>query len=298
MINDWFYLTLIAGVFLGLYDIAKKKAVVENAVPPVLLANVLTAASVWIVLIFFANGLNIPIVSNVVQISWEQHGLLAIKSLMVGSSWVCAFFSLKHLPISIAAPIRATSPMWTVLLAVAFYQERPNAVQWLGILLILFAFLGFSFSGKKEGIQFRKNRWVGLMILATGISAFCGLYDKYLLQSMGLPPATVQAWFSIYLVPVMLPFALYWYCAERTKNRFQWRWSIPMIAILLLVADYTYFSALTDPEALISIVSPLRRTSLLIPFFYGIIALHEQNWKLKFGAILILLLGVFLIGLG
>ena len=51
-----------------------------------------------------------------------------------------------------------------------------------------------------------RNKWIGCMMVATLLGACSALYDKYLLQVIGLPVATVQAWFSLYLVVVLLPF--------------------------------------------------------------------------------------------
>lgn len=296
----WFILTLIAAFFLGLYDIAKKHSVNSNAVPPVLLANVSTAALIW----------GVPVLAGLVVADseafrpsrlWEltstEHALLFGKSALVGSSWMFAFFALKALPISIAAPIRATSPLWTIVLAVSLTGERPAVLQWLGIALILVAFISFSLVGKREGIRFHRDPAIGLLIVATLISAFCGLYDKYLLQTVGLKPAVVQAWFSIYLVPVMLPLNVYWWRYDRRETPFEWRWSIPLIAIFLLVADYTYFVAVAQPDALISVISPLRRTSIIIAFLFGIFILKEQNWRPKLVSIAILIAGTFLIAL-
>ena len=302
MIN-WFLLTLIAAAFLGCYDVAKKRAVTNNAVPPVLLLNVSTSALIWSIPIILeltsATPTGIGILPlDLCNLDAVEHGLLFGKSMMVGISWMFAFVALKHLPISIAAPIRATSPMWTIVLAVFLMAERPMKIQWIGIALILVAFYAFSLVGMREGIQFRRNRAVWLMVAATLVSAFCGLYDKYLLQTMGFTPAVVQAWFSIYLVPVMIPMFGYWYFLDRKKSTFQWRWSIPLIAILLLLADYTYFVALAQPDALISVISPLRRTSIIIPFFFGIWFLQEVNWRAKLVCTMLLLTGVYLISLG
>ncbi len=197
-------LSLCSAIFLGLYDIAKKAAVRGNAVAPVLFFNVLTGACVWgpaIVLSRVACDW-IPFDSLVVdEIDWRVHGLLLAKSALVGCSWIFALFALKYLPLSIAAPIRASSPFWTILIAVSFMHERPNPPQWLGVAIILASFYAFSLLGRKEGIHFHRNRWVSFMILATLLGSCSALYDKFLLQHLNLKPATVQAWFSIYLVP-------------------------------------------------------------------------------------------------
>ncbi len=292
---SWVALSLLSAVFLGLYDIAKKTSVRDNAVPPVLLASVVTAAVIWCSVL-----LALPLMppkyaqplSDVFALTVWQHLLLSAKSILVGTSWTLAFFALKHLPISIASPIRATSPLWTVLAAIALMGERPSALQIAGMLIVVGAFVLFSRVGQREGIHFRSDRWVGAMVLATVLGASSALYDKYLLQSERLTPICVQAWFSIYLVPVMLPMAMYWFYKERKTNPFKWRYSIPLIAILLLITDMVYFTAISMPDALISVISPIRRTSVVVPFAFGILMLGERNWRAKALCIAAILLGV------
>ena len=294
----WIFLSLLSALFLGLYDIAKKDAVKGNAVPPVLLLNVLTAAAIWTVPIVGSWAGLFPVDSEFNQITSlnpAQHLMLMLKSMMVGASWICAFFALKSLPISIATPIRATSPVWTILVAVSFMGERPGLFQWLGILIVLLAFFGLSRVGAQEGIHFHRNRAVALMIVATVLGSLCALYDKVLLQQTDLRPAAVQAWFSIYLVPVMLPLAIRWWRRDRGSAPFHWRWSIPLIAMFLLVADFSYFTALSDPNSLISVVSPLRRGSVVIAFLFGVLNLKEENWRAKAPCVAAILTGVILL---
>lgn len=296
----WIILSLCSAVFLGFYEIAKKASLRENAVPAVLYLNVLTSAILWmpLMLISHLNQNAIPADWLLVQkLSWGSHALLFAKSLIAGSSWIFASFALKHLPMSIAAPIRASSPLWTILIAVVFMHERPNIRQWSGVTVILASFYAFSLLGQKEGIHFHRNRWVGFMVIATLLGSCSALYDKFLLQYMHMTAATVQAWFSMYLVIFMTPLYLCWYLRDRATSPFQWRWSIPMIAVLLLVSDFTYFSAIEQPQALISVISPLRRTSVVIAFIAGIRMYNEKNWRPKSICIASLLIGVYVLSL-
>lgn len=289
---DWILLSIISAFFLGVYDICKKSAVRDNAVPVVLLLNVMTAAGVWLPIL-----IGIAITSDAsdvtpLSIGWRTHGLLAMKSILVGASWTLAFFAMKQLPLSIATPIRATSPLWTIAIAVAAMGERPSIVQWIGIALVLSAFFAFSRVGRREGIHFHRSRPVAMMIAATLLGAVSSIYDKFLLQSVAIPPATVQAWFSIYLVPVMLPLAIRWYWFDRAAKPFAWRWSIPLIAIFLLAADFVYFTAVADPDALIAVISPIRRASVVVAFTFGILRLGELHWRAKSLCIAGILVGV------
>ncbi|MGJ8641487.1 MAG: EamA family transporter [Opitutaceae bacterium] len=297
---SWIALSLLSAFFLGFYDLAKKHSVKGNAVAPVLFFSVLTGALIWLpfVLWSFLSPNTFPNESlRVDTIDWLDHLRLFAKSALVGVSWIFGYFAIKHLPLSIAGPIRATSPLWTILLAVLILEERPLVWQWVGILIVLGSFYAFSFVGKLEGIRFHRDKWVGFIIVATLLGSCSALYDKYLLQILDLKPATVQAWFSIYLVLVMMPFYLMWRQGKWSRGAFEWRWSIPLIGILLLAADFVYFTAITHDDALISVISPVRRGAVIVSFIGGILIYKEKNFKLKALCILGILLGIVLIKL-
>lgn len=295
---SWFLLSVASACFLGLYDLAKKAAVKDNAVPPVLFLNVVTAALVYTPILLVTSCSPALLEDTwlcIESLTPAEHGLLFLKSALVGTSWTLALFGLKHLPLSVATPIRSTSPMWTCVLAIVVMGERPSPLQACGALVILVALLLLSGVSRLEGIHFRNNRWVACMVAATLLGTASSIYDKYLLQVRGFAPATLQAWFSIYLVPVTMPMACYWFTRQRRTRPFEWRWTIPLIAILLLTADILYFQAVSDPQALISIISPLRRTAVLIPFLYGALVLNEPNWQRKAGCVGLMLLGALLV---
>ena len=295
---SWILLTIASASLLGVYDITKKVSVKHNAVPVVLLASVCFGAILWLPMLILSHTDardTLPSMLRVTPLSTLEHALLFAKSVLVGMSWTFAFFAMKHLPLSIAAPIRSTSPLWTILIATLFLRERPTLWQWTGMLIILLSFWRFSMLGAREGIHFSRDRFVLCMVLATLLGSLSSIYDKVLLQNMAIEPATVQAWFTIYLVPVMLPLAVRWYKLDRERVSFEFRKSILLISPLLLAADFLYFTALADPDALVSIVSTLRRCSVLIPFAFGIRALGESNFRSKAICIATMLVGVGLL---
>tara|TARA_R100000027_G_scaffold11508_1_gene8203 strand:- start:323 stop:1231 length:909 start_codon:yes stop_codon:yes gene_type:complete len=297
---SWIVLSILSAVILGFYDLAKKNALRENAVLPVLFFGILTSGLVWIPFIAWSaiSPGSYPAKDFLVDsLSPHQHGLLFLKSCLVAFSWIFGYFSLKHLPLSIAAPIRSTSPLWTILLAVTFMGESPSAWQWVGIGIVLSAFYAFSLVGKLESIEFHRNKWVLFMVAATLLGAVSSIYDKYLLQEAAIRPASVQAWFSVYLIVVMLPFMVLWRKGVWQTGEFFWRWSIPMIGILLLAADFLYFTAISQEGALISVISPIRRAAVVIPFLGGILLHKEKNFRPKAICIVALLAGVILIQL-
>ncbi|MEM8866995.1 MAG: DMT family transporter [Verrucomicrobiota bacterium] len=295
---SWVALSLLSALLLGLYDLAKKHALRENAVLPVLFFGVLASAAVWLPLVLMSSlGLSMPDVLRVEEMNPVNFLQLFAKSSLVGTAWIFGYFALKHLPLSIAGPVRATSPLWTILIAVSFMHERPGFWQWIGLSIVLIAFYAFSFVGKLEGIHFRKDKWIGFMIAATLLGALSAVYDKYLLQNIGLRPATVQAWFTIFLVVYLAPFYFLWRQGKWPRSDFQWRWSILFIGLLLLLADFLYFTAVQQEGALISVISPIRRCAVFITFLGGIFLMKEKNFWPKLLCICGMLLGILLLNL-
>jgi uncharacterized membrane protein len=297
---NWLAASLVAAVFLGLYELCNKHAVRANAVLPVLFLSTLCSALTWGALLLFertAPGA-LPAMLTVDPLTVTQHLQLFLKSAIVAASWICTYFAVKHLPISITSPIASTQPLVTLAGGLLLFMERPSSLQMSGVLLTLASFVGLSFAGRAEGVDFKRNPWIRLLLAGTVLNGVSALYDKLLLGREHFTAATVQAWFSIYLALLFLPLAIGWKRRWWPRGEFHWRWSIPGIAAALLIADFIYFNALRDPAALISVVSCVRRGSVLISFSGGLLLFGETNGRRKLPAMLGMLVGIWLIMLG
>jgi bacterial/archaeal transporter family protein len=292
-------LAVLSAVFLGLYDVAKKASVQDNAVLPVLLAC--SASGLVVLLPLFALSLVAPDLAQargvaIAPISTTGHLLILAKAALVTLSWVLTYFALKHLPISLAAPVRASAPMFTLLGAVTFFGERPSLRQGFGMLVILLAYWAFSLIGRTEGIRFSRNAWVWSLFVGTLVGALSGLYDKHLLQVAKLPALAMQFWFTLYGTVIQaLIVAFLWWPQRSRSTPFRFRPSILAVGVLLIVADALYFRSLAMPGALVSVVSTLRRTNVVLSFAVGAMIFGERNRLAKAAALAGILVGIFLI---
>ena len=227
----WLTLAFLSASLLGFYDVFKKISLNQNAVIPVLFLNTVFCSLIFLPVIlasrFWPETMQ-QTIFYVPQADFSTHLLIILKSFIVLTSWICAYFALKNLPITIASPIKASQPILTLVGAIWIFGERLNLYQWAGVALSLIGFWLLSISGKKEGIRFGRNKWIWCIVLATITGAMSGLYDKYLMQRLMLDRMTVQAWYTFYQVVMMGALTLLiWYPKRKTTTPFSWRWSIP-----------------------------------------------------------------------
>lgn len=296
----WVSLAFLSAFFIGCYDIAKKQSVNNNAVIPVLFLNTLFCSLLLFPLFLIAN-FNPQLVEGTIlempALSYQQHGLVVIKSILVLISWIFGYFAVKHLPLTITGPINSTRPVISLAGAILIFQEHLNLYQWIGVVITIISFFLLSRSSKNEGINFKNNKWIFFMIISTFAGAMSGLYDKYLMRQIA--PTSVQFWFNTYQWMLMLLVLLIvWYPKRKITTKFEWRWTILIFSVLLTAADFVYFYALSLPGAMISIVSMVRRSSVLVSFLGGALIFKEKNLKGKAFDLFLILIAMFFLYLG
>lgn len=296
----WILFAFLSAALLGVYDVFKKISLDKNAVIPVLFLNVVFCCIIFLPLLiisFVAPDWIANTLFEMPAISVKQHALLILKAAIVLSSWISAYFALKHLPITIASPIKATQPILTLVGALLIFGERLNVYQWLGVLIAIMSFLLLSRSGKKEGIDFKHNRWILLMVVSIVMGSVSGLYDKYIMTQ--IDRMNVQVWYNYYQLAIMgVILVAFWFPKRKKTTPFHWNSAIPMIALFLVAADFFYYFALSDNSSMISIVSLVRRSSVVVSFSMGALYFKERNLKSKAIDLFLVLIGMLLIFMG
>lgn len=302
----WLLLGFISAALLGLYDVSKKQSLRSNAVIPVLFLNTLFCSLIFLPLVICSamGGMEEGSTFYVPSQGWEVQRYIVLKSCIVLSSWLCAYFGMKHLPLTLVGPINATRPVMVLVGAILVFGERLNLLQWIGVALAVLSFFMLSRSGKKEGIDFKHNRWVFCVVLGAVLGAVSGLFDKYLMApesngGVGLDRMVVQSYYNFYQCLMMLAMLLIiWWPRHQKSEPFQWKWSILLISIFLSIADFVYFYALSLDGAMVSVVSLARRSSVVVSFLVGAFLFKEKNLKSKALDLILVLLGMLFLYLG
>ena len=295
----WLSLAFLSAALRGLYDVAKKQAVKDNSVPVVLLLNTLFST------LFFLPA----IISGLASLGWfegtlfdiapmglRSHLLVMLKAAITLTSWLFGYVGIKHLPITIVGPINATRPVMVLMGAFIIFGERLNLMQWIGVALALVSLFLLSRAGKKEGIDFVRNKWILCVAVAAMLGAVSGLYDRHILRE--IEPLAVQSWFCVYQVVMMAVIVAALRLSKTATTSFRWSWAIPMISIFLTAADMAYFIALSQGDAMVSVVSMVRRSSVVVSFACGAMLFGEKNLKAKAIDMVFILIGMIFLWLG
>lgn len=301
----WIAFAFLSAILLGFYDVSKKISLKDNAIIPVLFLNTLFCSLLFVPFIALSgNAIGSDAFLYVPQTSLHEQVFIMLKAVIVLSSWILGYKAIKHLPLTIVGPINATRPVMVLVGALLLYGERLNLWQWAGVALSIVSFFMLSRSGRKEGIKFSHNKWIAFLIAAAVLGACSGLYDRLILApvsegGLGLPRMTVQAYYNFYQCILMFVAMLtMWLPKRRSSTPLKWHWAIPVISIFLSAADLAYFYALTKPDAMIAVVSMIRRGSVVVSFCIGSIFLHEKNLRSKFTDVILILLSMLMLYLG
>ena len=296
----WLLLAFTSAVLLGLYDVAKKQSLKDNAVLPVILLNTLFSSLFFLPVIVSAEcglGWFDGTILEMPRGDGRAHALVAIKSAIVLTSWIFGYCGIKHLPITIAGPINATRPVMVLVGAMLVFGERLNALQWVGVLLAVVSLFMLSRAGKREGVDFTHNVWIACVLMSAVTGAVSGLYDRYIMRE--LDSVFVQSWYNLYQLAMMsVTVGIMTLLRPSSRVQFRWTWAIPMISVLITGADFAYFSALSKPEAMISIVSMIRRGSVVVSFACGALLFREKNLRSKAVDLALILTGMVFLYLG
>lgn len=285
----WWLLAFGSALLLGGYDSCKKISLKDNAVVIVLLLNTVLCATIfspWL----FKTGFT----------GWHVQKYIICKSVLVLTSWMAGYAAMKHLPLTLVGPVNATRPVLVLLGALFLFGERLNPLQWTGVLIAMVAYMLMRLTGKSEGYQ-RGNKWILCLILAVILGAASGLYDKYLMSPshLRLDRMQVLSWYSLYQALLMvIATLLFWRPNRENTIPFHWNWCIPFISIFLCGADFLYMKALSQPDALIAVVSMIRRGSAIVSFAIGAVILKEKNLKAKSFDLALLLVSMLFLYLG
>ncbi|MCQ2174489.1 MAG: EamA family transporter [Bacteroidales bacterium] len=279
----WLWLALGSAILLGFYDVAKKQSLKRNGVMWVLFS--VSLFSTILLIPFFKAG------------SCRDILVILPKAAMVTLSWISGLVGIKLLPLTTASTIKASRPVFVVIFSIIIFSEKLNLWQWAGVAAAFAGLMMLSMSSRREGIYFTRNRGIAWMAVSVLSGVGSALYDKYAISLM--EPMFIQSWCNLFITIMMgAVLAARLWKEGPSRERFRWDWTLVLTALLIVIADALYFYSISIDGSLLSIISLLRRFSVIVTFTLGAALFREKNVKAKAVDLAVLLAGIVLLVLG
>lgn len=122
-------LSAVAAAFVGIFGKLGMKDV-DATLATAVRSVVMTA---FLVAVCFATG----VAGKVTELSGKATGLIVLSGVAGAISWLFYFRAIQAGTVSQVAPIDKLSMPFAVILAVILLKDRPTALNWLGIALIV-----------------------------------------------------------------------------------------------------------------------------------------------------------------
>ena len=290
-----FGMFLVAGVFLGCWDISKKLALRGQ--------NVIAVLTAYSILSFVLVAYEMR---NAVLISGNTILLLALKSLIIYIGWNFMFLALQQLPISVITPFNTVTPLFSIILDIIVLGEVLEPMQWVGIAIMFVAYYFISKVGKFEVKHIFRNKYFYYMIIGSVLNAVTSLIDKIAIGQVTatltlkgmdskLTSSIVQVWFLFFMMLFYVLTYLGRKYIQKEALKLKWDWNILWMSLCIILADRIYFAGLNMPNTPISIAMPLRSVSIVVSVLVGGLIFKEPNLKKKVLCTGILIVGILML---
>ena len=208
-----------------------------------------------------------------------------LRIIIVTSAMGCTYYAYRHLPISYAAAIGQTGPLFTTIMAILILREKAQWFKWLA--------LGLGYCGVLLMMRPSEGYMDSVTLIALGANLLAGvgiIISKKLTATDASETILFYATFGVLIVSGIGSF---------------WFWQTPSTADLIklggmgvagVLSQYCYINALKYAPA--SFVTPFEysRLCMSIPIGYLIFKEVPDFWVLA-GSFVIVIAIVFLVAI-
>lgn len=284
----WVLLILVYGIFKGLREALKKKAMETNSVLEVLFFYTL-----------FAFIFILPFSRDVFSVSLKFHLALLAKALIIFTAWLCALNSIKRLPLSVYSVMDMGRVLFSIFLGVIFLNEKIGIFQAIGIVLVITGITLVNLK-KRDSVDEKGSTKVVLLVLISCIlNSVSSIMDKWLLSDserwlLGnevITSSQLQFWYMLYLTSA---YGIYILIKREKINvkkcvKCPWIW---ILSLLFVIADRALFLANADQNSTVVVMTLIKQSSVLVTIAMGALVYKEKHIFYRVVCALTIILGI------
>lgn len=297
---EWMLLVLAYGVLKGIRDIAKKKALTKNGVVEVLFVYTLLA-------FLFVT----PEVKNAGGVPLKEMLLIAFKSFIIFIAFLCSFYAIEKMPISLYGVLDLSRMLFSMLLGVVVLKEKLGLYQIIGLVLVSGGLLLLRYrppflkkksvsvngedatcvereSGKGEKIA---TYIFVLAFVSTFLNAVSGNLDKILMSTGNVTDGQLQFWYMLFMLAY---YAIY---VIVTRTKINWRSVLKngyvwLISVLFIIADRCLFIANGIAGSRVTVMTLLKQICCVVTIVGGRVIFKEKDTAYRMFCAFVVIAGI------
>ncbi len=286
----WIILVLVYGSLKGIRDIAKKKALTLNGVTEVLF--------VYTALAFL---FTIPTCKEISGVPGKEMLLIAFKSFIIFVAFLCSFYAIEKMPVSLYGVIDLSRMLFSMLISVVVLKEVLSVNQIIALILVAGGLLLLKYKPAGERASQAGTEKVAtyiyiLAFVSTFLNAVSGNLDKVLMNTGRITSGQLQFWYMLFMV---IYYGIY---VLITRTKIHWKsvlknpyvWTI---SILFVVADRCLFVANGYPDSKVSVMTLLKQVCCIVTILGGRFIFKEKNTLQRFICAVIIIAGIVIAAL-
>lgn len=281
----WIILVLIYGILKGVRDIAKKKALTLNGVVEVLF--------VYTALAFI---FTVPTSGHISGVPVKEMLLIAFKSFIIFVAFLCSFYAIEKMPISLYGVLDLSRMLFAMILGVVVLKEKLGTTQIIAMVLVAAGLLLLKYKPRKErkGVENGEHVATYIFILAfvsTFLNAVSGMLDKILMGGGNITSGQLQFWYMLFMTVYYGIYVL----ITRTKVNFKSVLKNPYvwtISILFVVADRCLFIANGYGASRVTVMTLLKQVCCIVTIIGGKLIFKEKRTLQRFICAGIIIAGI------
>ena len=280
----WILLVLIYGILKGIRDIAKKKALTLNGVVEVLF--------IYTALAFL---FTVPTSGHVGGVPTKEMLLIAFKSFIIFIAFLCSFYAIEKMPVSLYGVIDLSRMMFAMILGVFILKETLGIYQIIALVLVAGGLLLLKYKPKAQRINGITDNVAGyiyiLAFVSTFLNAVSGILDKILMRTGNVTSGQLQFWYMLFM---LIYYGIYVF-VTKTKINFKTIFKNPyvwVISILFVVADRCLFMANGYADSKVTVMTLLKQICCIVTIVGGKIIFKEKDTLKRFICAMIIIAGI------
>lgn len=277
-IMAWVWLVLGYGVLKGIREIVKKQAVRKSAVLEVLFFYTL-----------FSFILVLPDAPNAFGLTGVQLLLTLVKSFVIFIGWLCGFYAIEKMPVSLYGVLDLSRMVFSTLLGVMLLGEAMTLPQGAGLVLVTGGLLMLRLRRNAPAVQRDEPvapKYIAMALVCSLMNSVSATLDKILMRSM--TSSQLQFWYMFFLAALYALFLVVRHEKVDWKGSLKNGW-IWMLSLLIIASDRMLFIANGMAGSRLTIMTLLKQSGVVVTIVGGRLFFHEKDtlYKLLCAAVVI-----------